>query len=133
MVALCETTSTVCSGWATTSPSQFDPEQLIASVRRIVALRPESLYLTHYGRVSGVERLGASLEAQLTRFVHIAKQNAAAPDRKLRIQAALRAYWLEVLEQHGAPAAAVDDLLAGDLELNAQGLVAWLERGERGR
>jgi glyoxylase-like metal-dependent hydrolase (beta-lactamase superfamily II) len=117
----------------TTSPSQFDPEQLITSIRRIVALRPESLYLTHYGRVSGVERLGASLEAQITRFVSIARDNAAAPDRKASIQAALRAYWLEVLEQHGAPTAAADDLLAGDLELNAQGLVAWLERGERDR
>jgi glyoxylase-like metal-dependent hydrolase (beta-lactamase superfamily II) len=117
----------------TTSPSQFDPEQLVASIRRIVALRPESLYLTHYGRVSGVERLGAALEAQITRFVQIAQEHAAAPDRKARIQAALRGYWLEVLEQHGAPTAAVDDLLAGDLDLNAQGLVAWLERGARGR
>jgi glyoxylase-like metal-dependent hydrolase (beta-lactamase superfamily II) len=117
----------------TTSPSQFDPEQLIASVRRIVALGPESLYLTHYGRVSGVERLGASLEAQITRFVSIARENAAAPDRKVRIHAALRSFWRDVLEHHGAPLAAVDDLLAGDLELNAQGLVAWLERGERAR
>jgi glyoxylase-like metal-dependent hydrolase (beta-lactamase superfamily II) len=117
----------------TTSPSQFDPEQLIASIRRIVALGPESLYLTHYGRVSGARELGDSLEAQVTRFVSIAQENAAVPDRKARIHAALRAFWLEVLERHGAPAAAVDDLLAGDLELNAQGLVAWLERGERGR
>lgn len=117
----------------TTSPSQFDPEQLIASVRRIVALRPESLFLTHYGRVSGAERLATSLEAQITRFVNIAKQNAGAPDRKGRILAQLRAVWVELLEAHGAPAAAVDDLLAGDLELNAQGLVAWLERHERPR
>jgi glyoxylase-like metal-dependent hydrolase (beta-lactamase superfamily II) len=117
----------------TTSPSQFDPEQLVASIRRIVALGPESLYLTHYGRVSGASRLGASLEAQIERFVSIARDNAAAPDRKARIVAGLRSFWIGVLEQHGAPPAAVDDLLAGDLELNAQGLVAWLERGERGR
>jgi len=117
----------------TTTPSQFDPEQLVASIRRIVALQPDSLYLTHYGRVSGAARLGASLEAQIGAFVRIAREHVAAPDRKDRIQTALRAFWLDLLERHGAPTSAVDDLLAGDLELNAQGLVAWLERAERAR
>jgi glyoxylase-like metal-dependent hydrolase (beta-lactamase superfamily II) len=112
----------------TTTPTQFDPEQLVASIRRIVALRPESLYLTHYGRVTGAERLAASLEAQIERFVGIARQYADAPDRKAAIFVALRELWLELLGAHGAPLAAVDDLLAADLELNAQGLVAWLDR-----
>ncbi len=117
----------------TTTPTQFDPEQLVASIRRIVALGPESLYLTHYGRVTEAERLGASLEAQIARFVDIARRHAAAEDRHGAIRAGLRDVWSELLEQHGAPVSALDDWLGADLELNTQGLVAWLSRGERAR
>jgi glyoxylase-like metal-dependent hydrolase (beta-lactamase superfamily II) len=116
----------------TTTPSQFDPEQLIGSIRRIVALSPEALYLTHFGRVTGVPRLAASLESQLLGFVRSAERHARATERLSLIRADLRALWLDVLGQHGAPLALVDDLLAPDLDLNAQGLVAWLERAERG-
>jgi glyoxylase-like metal-dependent hydrolase (beta-lactamase superfamily II) len=117
----------------TTTPTQFDPEQLAASVRRIVALAPDALYLTHYGRVTGVERLGAALEEQIASHVAIARRHAASSERERRIRAELRQEWIERLEAHGAPAAAVDDWLAADLDLNTQGLVAWLERAERAR
>jgi len=116
----------------TTTPSQFDPEQLIGSIRRIVALSLEALYLTHFGRVTGVARLAASLESQLLGFVRSAERHARATERFSLIRADLRALWLDVLGEHGAPLALVDDLLAPDLDLNAQGLVAWLERAERG-
>jgi glyoxylase-like metal-dependent hydrolase (beta-lactamase superfamily II) len=115
----------------TSTPTQFDPEQLVASIRRIVALRPQALYLTHYGRVTGAERLGASLEAQIASFVDIAKRHAASGERARAIRADLRLLWLELLAEHGAPLSAVDDLLAADLDLNAQGIVAFLDRGRR--
>jgi glyoxylase-like metal-dependent hydrolase (beta-lactamase superfamily II) len=117
----------------TTTPTQFDPEQLVTSIRRIVALQPQALYLTHYGRVTDAERLGASLEAQVARFVDIARRHAASDDRYGAIRAGLRDVWIELLEGHGAPVSLLDDWLSGDLELNAQGLVAWLSRGERPR
>jgi len=115
----------------TTTPTQFDPEQLLSSIRRIVSLSPEVLYLTHFGRVTGVARLAVSLESQIHAFVRIAERHAGDGERFAPIRADLRQLWLEVLEEHGAPPSAVDDLLAPDLDLNAQGLVAWLERGER--
>jgi glyoxylase-like metal-dependent hydrolase (beta-lactamase superfamily II) len=115
----------------TTTPTQFDPEQLVASIRRILALQPEALYLTHYGRVTDPPRLAASLEAQIGRFVQIARSQASQTDRFGAIRAELRALWTEVLSDHGADPKLLDDLLVGDLDLNAQGLVAWLEREER--
>jgi len=117
----------------TTTPTQFDPQQLVASVRRIVALQPEALYLTHYGRVTGAERLGAALEEQIAAFVAIAQRHAGSSDRERAIGDALRLLWIERLEAHGAPGAAVDDWLAEDVTLNTQGLIAWLQRAERGR
>lgn len=115
----------------TTTPTQFDPEQLVTSVRRIAALQPEALYLTHFGRVSEPARLASSLEAQIEHLVQIAQRHAGSSERLAAIRRDLREAWLEILAAHGAPATLVDGLLAGDLDLNAQGLVAWLERAER--
>lgn len=115
----------------TTTPTQFDPEQLQSSIQRIVGLAPEALYLTHFGRVTGVAELAVSLQSQIEAFVRIAQRHARGSERFGAIRAELRELWLEVLAQHAAPLSAVDDLLAPDLDLNAQGLVAWLERNER--
>jgi glyoxylase-like metal-dependent hydrolase (beta-lactamase superfamily II) len=117
----------------TTSPTQFDPEQLIASIRKLVALRPGSVYLTHYGRITAFESCAPALEEQIRAFVAIALRHAQASDRVARIRQELRSLWLERLARHGASSIErlVDDWLAGDLELNAEGLVAWLERRDK--
>jgi glyoxylase-like metal-dependent hydrolase (beta-lactamase superfamily II) len=119
----------------TTTPTQFDPEQLSASVDRILALGPRTLYLTHFGGVTGVARLGASLKAQIRQCVEIARRHAAAPDRQRAIHDELKRLWLDLLRDHGTrlEPRALDDLLENDLELNAQGLVAWLEREARAK
>lgn len=117
----------------TTTPTQFDPEQLLGSVERILALGPRTLYLTHFGGVTDVERLGASLKAQIGQCVDIARRHAGAADRERAIHDELKQLWLALLCDHGTriEARALDELLANDLELNAQGLVAWLERQAR--
>jgi glyoxylase-like metal-dependent hydrolase (beta-lactamase superfamily II) len=119
----------------TTTPSQFDPEQLLASVDRILALGAQAVYLTHFGRVTDVARLGASLKAQIRECVAIARRHAATTDRHRAIHDDLRRLSLELAHQHGSAldAAGIEDLLANDLELNTQGLIAWLEREARGR
>ena len=117
----------------TTTPSQFDPEQLTSSIARIAALQPASLYLTHFGRVSGAPQLAAALTEQLARLVELARAHAADESRHARLRAAMRAYWIERAGEHGVenPEARVDALLGGDLELNTQGLEAWLERSRK--
>ena len=117
----------------TTTPTQFDPPQLLVSVQRIVELAPAAAYLTHFGRVGDVARLGEALREQIERFVTLAREHATAPDRQERIQAALRDYLAARAAAHGIPdaAAAVEAVLGADLELNAQGLAAWLQRTEK--
>ena len=56
----------------TTSPVQFDPPALHASIDRLLALRPTAMYLTHYGRVEDVERLASDLHAQIDAMVALA-------------------------------------------------------------
>lgn len=117
----------------TTSPTQFDPDQLAASIDRIVALQPPALYLTHYSRVMDIPRLAGLLHRQLAASVASARRHADRPDRTARLTADLRELWLGELAAHGCrlDAAAVEAVLGLDLGLNVAGMEAWLDRGAR--
>ena len=62
----------------TTTPTQFDPQQLLASIERIAALKPPALYLTHYSRVADVPRLATELAALVQEFVRMAEASVGA-------------------------------------------------------
>jgi glyoxylase-like metal-dependent hydrolase (beta-lactamase superfamily II) len=118
---------------ATTTPSQFDPDQLIASIDRILSYQPEALYLMHYSRVTDVARLGAELKTQVRQLADIALQHAGAPNAHAAIVRDMNALWLRLARQHGCtlPDEQITDLLSMDAELNAQGLLVWVERQRR--
>lgn len=114
----------------TTSPSQFDPLEMRQSVERLLAFKPEAMYLTHYSRVPDVAAQGAALLRRMDASVAMAE--AAAGDgeaRHARIKGELTAYLLAELRAHGCmlPEAEILEVLATDLELNAQGLAVWLD------
>jgi glyoxylase-like metal-dependent hydrolase (beta-lactamase superfamily II) len=117
----------------TTTPTQFDPEQLVASIDRIVSYRSESAYLMHYSRVTGLSKLAADLKAQVRQFVKIARSNADLPDLKGAIETEMRELWILLARKHGVtlPDERIVALLKDDLDLNAQGLVVWIERQKR--
>jgi len=110
-----------------TTPTQFDPEVLKNSIRRLLALRPEAMYLTHFSRVDGVERLGEQLLRRIDDFVALAE---AAPgtgeDRLKAIHEAIKRYLLA--EVPAAFQKGLEHVLSVDMGLNAQGLAMWLER-----
>lgn len=117
----------------TSSPVQFDPEALKESIRALLARQPQWMYLTHYGAVQDVQRLGADLLAQIDAMAAIGRQCDGRADRHRCLRAALQALYLERAQAHGCALddAAVDQVLAMDIELNAQGLACWLDRGSR--
>ena len=114
----------------TTTPTQFDPQQLIASIDRMVSYAPQAMYLMHFSRVTDVPRLAEMLKTQVRALVQIAQRHAAAQDRHAAIQADMLELWLGLAHEHGAPLsdAQITTLLGGDLDLNTQGLVVWLDR-----
>jgi glyoxylase-like metal-dependent hydrolase (beta-lactamase superfamily II) len=115
----------------TTTPVQFEPQALKASIARMVERAPEAMYLTHYGPVSDVPRLAQSLYEQIDAMVAIADACDGRADRHRCIAAALSALYLERAHAQQVPLADEDvlRLLAMDIELNAQGLGVWLDRG----
>ena len=113
----------------TTSPVQFDPVALHASIDRLLALRPTAMYLTHYGRVEDMARLAADLHAQIDAMVLLARAAAEQPDRHAALMASLTDLYAERARAHGwmHGRVALRQLLAMDIELNAQGLAIWLD------
>ncbi|HLS82162.1 MAG TPA: MBL fold metallo-hydrolase [Steroidobacter sp.] len=114
-----------------TAPVQFDPEALHASVGRLLAAAPRSMYLTHYGAVSNPEALAGQLLAQIDAMTGAARALAGAPDRHERLKQALADIYFAELRRHGSreEEARLRMLLATDVELNAQGLGVWLDKG----
>ena len=116
----------------TTTPVQFDPPALRASIERLLTRRPRWMYLTHFGRVGEVERLAQSLLGQIDAMVALGERHRDAPDRDALLRAGLVAFYREELAAHGV--AGIDraiDMLALDIGLNAQGLAVWLDRPAR--
>ena len=113
-----------------TVPTQFDPEQHIASIDRMLAYRPESIYLMHFSRVTDVPRLGISLKQQIAELARIARAHADDPDPPAGIRADMLALWRRLAREHGCRLSdsELEHALAGDLTLNTQGLIAWLTR-----
>ncbi|MBN8799542.1 MAG: MBL fold metallo-hydrolase, partial [Stenotrophomonas nitritireducens] len=115
----------------TTSPVQFEPDALHASIDRLMAREPEAMYLTHYGRVRDTARLAADLHVQIDAMTAIARACDGRADRHRALVAALGELCLERARAHGCRLddAGVLRVLGMDIELNAQGLECWLDRG----
>lgn len=114
----------------TTTPVQFDPAALHASINRLRALKPEAMYLTHYGRVETVSKLAEDLHEQIDAMVAIAQSLKDAPERHEAVKEALARLYLERAHLHGWLGSRDEllDLLGMDVELNAQGLGVWLDQ-----
>jgi len=119
-----------------TVPTQFDPEQHIASIDRLLSLGPESIYLMHFSRVTDIPRLGASLKEQIAALARSARAHAGGPDPATAIRADMLALWRRLARAHRCRLTdgELEHALAGDLTLNTQGLMSWLARiGELGK
>ena len=114
----------------TTTPTQFEPEEMRKSIERLLSLGPAAMYLTHYGQVMSVEQQGLALLRHLDVLVGLAvEEKMAGAERHTRIKAAMTSYLLEQIRVHGCqlPEPVLLDLWGTDLKLNAQGLEVWLD------
>jgi glyoxylase-like metal-dependent hydrolase (beta-lactamase superfamily II) len=113
-----------------TTPSQFDPDAAHKSIDRLLSYQPRAIYVTHYSRVEGLEKLAADLHEQLDGYVAIAHKHASSANRTEKMIDEMYTYVANRLDRHGVR----DDeafrhmLLDGDIKLNVQGLEVWLDQ-----
>ena len=116
--------------FASTTPTQFDPPALRASIDRLLALGPEAIYVTHYSRITDVERLGADLRRVVDGHEAIGLRWADCGDAAERERGLTQG--VEDLARAEARRAGGDEalwvkVLENDIALNAQGIAAWLD------
>ena len=115
--------------YPTTTPVHFDPAEAHKSIDRIMSYEPQAVYLTHYSRVSDLPRLADDMHRRIDDFVAIATRHANERERTERIQESLYRSLLDALEGHGVAmdAAAAQEVVRMDVELNTMGLEHWLD------
>ena len=118
-----------CFIFPTTTPIQFDPPALTASIDRLLEKSPRNMYLTHFGRVQDVPQLAVKMKAAVGKFVQFADRYAGAENRTECIEAAMMEWLLEGIRDHGVtlPEERIREIVQGDVTLNTQGIEFWLD------
>lgn len=113
-----------------TTPVQFDPDALRASVGRLLEADPQVLYLTHFGPVRDAKKIAVQLLAQTDAMVAAANQLRDVADRHEHLRRALQKIYLDELRRCDCELSeeTLMSLLSTDVELNAQGMGVWLDR-----
>ena len=116
----------------TSTPVQFDPDALKTSIQKLLNLKPERMFLTHYGPVESPEQLAPQLLAQIDDYVAMAREIRNQVDDKHLEQTLidrLTAYTCTRAHAHGCAQtdAELQAELGMDMRLNSQGLVVWLQ------
>ncbi len=111
----------------TTTPTQFDPGAFQNSLELLASYSPERMYLTHSGALDYSEDKLELLAGQVAHYAEIAANSAADLPG---LETALTDYTLGLLQEFdtGLEETQLRELLAFDMDLNAQGLAIWQSR-----
>lgn len=114
----------------TTTPVQFEPDALKASMARLLERQPQRMFVTHYGAVTQPQHHGRDMMRQVDDAVALGRSASPGAGRHEALKQGLAAQYLKNLRAHGCPMtdAQILDLLVMDIELNAQGLGVWLDK-----
>lgn len=117
--------------FAPTTPVAFSPDQWQASLDKLEDLQASAMLLTHYGRITNVAEMLPQLRKSITSLTELAIAQENAPEGRIdTLRAQIIDTWLEEIAAHGCtlPEGDIQELLAVDNDLNAQGLEVWLQR-----
>ena len=113
----------------TTSPSQFDPAALHRSVDRMLSHAPEAIYVTHFGRLGHPAALAGDLHRLIDAHAALGERcRGAGAERKRLLKEGVSVLLLaeRARQWWRLPSEKLLEVFALDIELNAQGLEAWL-------
>ena len=109
-----------------TSPVQFDPEELIKSIHKIMEYNPQRVCLTHFAAIRPTQKVVEQLINGINFVSNLAKKYATKDEAKLVIHNEMMDYFLEGIEKSG-----FKDLdfcrkrLELDVKINTLGLIHW--------
>jgi len=111
------------------SPVDFDPDDWLASVDKLMATGCDRAYLTHYSSVEGLEPLAATLRERIKLFAKMAQQSA----NNAALTTQIGRYLIDEVVATGCRLnrANILKILTLDIDLVAQGLTVWLEKNSQ--
>lgn len=113
----------------TTSPVNFDPEKMFASIELIKNMQPNAVLPTHYNRLTNINLVATELTDMVKKYVSIALElKDVISNRKELIKEKITVNLIQYLRANGV-SLTDDEILqisGMDMELNAQGLDVWL-------
>lgn len=118
----------------TTTPVQFDPEAMHASIDRLLGYKPEAMYLTHFSCVDRVEAQAVQLHRLIDLSVEIARRaEGMGEGRHEFIKTELTRLLLAESAAFGCrlPESELLKIWELDLEVSSQGLGIWLDQQAR--
>lgn len=125
------------SVFPSTTPVQFDPSALHASIDRLLGEAPEAIYVTHFGQVREVQRCAEDLHRLIDAHVALAQacreEGISGEERTQRLCNGVRALVLAEAQRRRWPIGreALLALFDLDIRLNADGLLSWLDAPAR--
>ena len=117
----------------TTTPVQFEPDAWQHTLTRMLDHQPLNMFLTHFGRITEIDRLAKQLREGIEEYVDIAKNCMNDDDREQNIKLKITEHLLTKLRERYPEneIAKYTDLFDSDLDLNAAGLEVWIKRLEK--
>ena len=108
------------------SPVDFDPEDWIDSINKLMATNSQHAYLTHFGKVSNLQPLADALKIMVNEFANLAKNT----DDFDALSIAIKDHMINGALSGGCTLskAEITEVLSIDMNLIAQGLTVWLEK-----
>lgn len=116
---------------ATTTPVQFDPDALIASIDRLMSYQPDTMYLTHFGAIEPTTKMAERLTTSVKEIKAIALKAKDITENRIEyFQQQLMELVLAKLAEMKCEQSVEfqSDVMTMDLKLNAQGMDVWLKR-----
>ena len=117
----------------TTTPVQFEPDPWYDTIDKILSHNPKNIYLTHFGRITEIEKLAQELKQDIAKYAEITKQYLNVENSENKIRNEITHYLQERLSPIYTDEEVKEftQLLQPDLDLNAAGLKVWLTRLEK--
>lgn len=108
------------------SPVDFNPQDWLNSIDKIMAAGCNRAYLTHFNKVDNLQPLAKTLRERVTLFAKFAVQSPNVQELKSQIQR----YFIEEVLKTGCQLSAeeITDVLSLDIDLITQGLMVWVEK-----
>lgn len=115
--------------YPTTTPIHFDPPEAHKAIDTIMGFEPKQLFLTHYSKVTSLERLAGDMHKRIDDFVSLVTQHADDENRTEAVHESMYAYFIEEVRDHGFRGSddEIREVVGKDVELNTMGLEFWLD------